>query len=191
LEKNGGIMFCRNCGKEVSEQAEICINCGVKPLNGARFCQNCGAEVNPNAEICIKCGVKLHKAVGLANIQYAGFWLRLVAFIIDGLVVMIPIAIINKIFLHSGWFFGGVASWLYYALMESSEKQATLGKLAIGIKVTDLYGNRISFAQATGRHFSKIISSIILLIGYFMAGFTEKKQALHDIIANCLVIKKT
>lgn len=184
-------MFCRNCGKEVSEQAEICINCGVKPLNGARFCQNCGAEANPNAEICVKCGVKLGKTPMSTAFLYAGFWLRVVASLIDGLILIIPVSIINAIFSRSGWFFGGLASWLYYALMESSEKQATLGKLAIGIKVTDLQCNRISFAQATGRHFAKIISSIILLVGYFMAGFTEKKQALHDIIANCLVIKKT
>jgi len=85
----------------------------------------------------------------------------------------------------------GLPIRLYYALMESSEKQATVGKLAMGIKVTDMQGNRLSFGQATGRHFAKIISGLTLLIGYIMAGFTEKKQALHDIIVNCLVVKKT
>ncbi len=81
-----------------------------------------------------------------------------------------------------------VIQWLYYALMESSAKQATLGKMALNIKVTDMSGNRISFARATGRYFGKIISGMILNIGYIMAGFTEKKQALHDMMANCLVI---
>lgn len=52
-------MYCRNCGKEVAEKAEICISCGVKPLGGNKYCQNCGVEVNPNAEICVKCGVRL------------------------------------------------------------------------------------------------------------------------------------
>ncbi|MEO0076891.1 MAG: TM2 domain-containing protein [candidate division WOR-3 bacterium] len=52
-------MYCRNCGKEVAEKAEICISCGVKPLAGNKYCQNCGVEVNPNAEICVKCGVRL------------------------------------------------------------------------------------------------------------------------------------
>ena len=80
-------------------------------------------------------------------------------------------------------------NWLYYALMESSKYQATLGKMAVGARVTDLEGNRISFARATGRYFAKIISGMILMIGYIMAGFTEKKQALHDMIANTLVIK--
>jgi uncharacterized RDD family membrane protein YckC/RNA polymerase subunit RPABC4/transcription elongation factor Spt4 len=183
-------MFCRNCGKEVAEKAEICINCGAKPLNGNKYCQNCGSEINPNAELCLKCGVRLSGVVVSGDIRYAGFWLRFIAFIIDGLVLTIPVVIIDVIFSYPGWFINIVVSWIYFALMESSEKQATLGKLAMGIKVTDMQGNRLSFGQATGRHFAKIISSLTLLIGYIMAGFTEKKQALHDIIANCLVVKK-
>ncbi len=83
-----------------------------------------------------------------------------------------------------------VAGWLYFALMESSTKGATLGKMALGIKVTDLAGNKISFGRATGRYFGKIVSGIILYIGYIMAGFTQQKQALHDIMAGCLVINK-
>ncbi|HOW26484.1 MAG TPA: RDD family protein [Bacteroidales bacterium] len=86
-------------------------------------------------------------------------------------------------------FLSVVIQWLYYSLMESSKYQATLGKMAVGARVTDLEGNRISFARATGRYFGKIISGMILMIGYIMAGFTEKKQALHDMIANTLVIK--
>jgi uncharacterized RDD family membrane protein YckC len=83
-----------------------------------------------------------------------------------------------------------ILQWLYYALMESSNKQATLGKLALGIVVTDLSGGRISFGRATGRYFGKIISGLILYIGFIMAGLTEKKQALHDIMASCLVVLK-
>ncbi|MBA7650043.1 hypothetical protein ES703_57844 [subsurface metagenome] len=83
-----------------------------------------------------------------------------------------------------------VISWLYFALMESSRRQATLGKMALRIAVTDVNGRRISFARATGRHFAKIISRIILYIGFILAGFTRKKQAMHDIITDCLVIKK-
>ncbi len=82
------------------------------------------------------------------------------------------------------------ATWLYYAIMESSSKQATFGKLICGLKVTDLNGERISFMRATGRHFGKIISSMILLIGYLMVLFTERKQGLHDMMAGCLVLKQ-
>ncbi|MCD6566292.1 MAG: RDD family protein [Bacteroidales bacterium] len=80
-------------------------------------------------------------------------------------------------------------SWLYFALMESSKQQATLGKMALGLKVTDMEGNKVSFGRATGRYFGKIISGMIMMIGYILAGLTEKKQALHDMIAGCLVIR--
>jgi uncharacterized RDD family membrane protein YckC len=79
--------------------------------------------------------------------------------------------------------FGGLVNWIYEAGMESS----TLGKMALGLKVTDIWGKRISFARATGRHFAKYLSGAILMIGYIMAGFTARKQALHDILAETLV----
>ena len=83
-----------------------------------------------------------------------------------------------------------VVGWLYFSLMEASKHQGTLGKMALGLKVTDMDGNQISFGRASGRYFGKIISGMIFMIGYILAGLTEKKQALHDIIANCLVIRK-
>lgn len=146
------------------------------------------------------------------QVVYAGFWLRFCAAFIDGLITGVAGAVVGFIAdLAIGLLtvFGGgtgrdaemvasvvgqvlgiVINWLYGALMESSSKQATLGKMALGIKVTSLEGGRISFGRATGRHFAKFISAIILLIGYIMAGFTEKKQALHDMIAGTLVVKK-
>jgi len=78
-------------------------------------------------------------------------------------------------------------SWLYEALLESSSYQATLGKMIFGMKVTDLNGHRISFGRATGRHFAKWLSTMILCIGYIMVGFTERKQGLHDLLAGTLV----
>ncbi len=80
--------------------------------------------------------------------------------------------------------------WLYYSLMESSQYEATVGKIALGIKVTDLSGGKIDFGRATGRYFGKILSGIILGIGFLMIAFTEKKQGLHDILAKTLVVKK-
>jgi uncharacterized RDD family membrane protein YckC len=88
------------------------------------------------------------------------------------------------------WIFTIVAGWLYFSLMESSKFQGTIGKIALGITVTDMEGNKINFGKATGRYFGKIISGIILYIGFMMAGFTEKKQGLHDILAGTLVWKK-
>jgi len=86
---------------------------------------------------------------------------------------------------------GILAQWLYFAYLESGEKQATWGKQAMNIYVTDLAGNRLSFGRASLRYFGKIISGLIpLFIGYIMAGFTERKQALHDMIASTLVLRK-
>jgi uncharacterized RDD family membrane protein YckC len=129
--------------------------------------------------------------------DYAGFWIRFGAAFIDGLITTIAgLAIVYATggnYEQQGVmanFLNIVLGWLYAAFMESSERQATLGKMAVGIKVTDMQGNRISFGQATGRHFAKIISAIILLIGYIMAAFDAKKQALHDKMAGTLVLNK-
>lgn len=83
-----------------------------------------------------------------------------------------------------------ILEWLYFALMESSSKQATFGKMIVGIIVTDMEGKRITFGKATGRYFGKFISGFVLSIGYLMAAFTAKKQALHDILSSCIVINK-
>ncbi|NND95165.1 MAG: RDD family protein [Flavobacteriales bacterium] len=131
----------------------------------------------------------------VANAAYGSFGARLVASILDGVIVSVinfallfiltdptnPSPLVSLLNVAIGW--------LYYAYQTSSEKQATFGKQALGLKVTDLNGERISFGKATGRYFSKIISAIILFIGYLMQPFTEKKQALHDIIAGTLVYK--
>ncbi len=153
---------------------------------------------------------------------YAGFWLRFLAYLIDSvlagivfgifalLVVAIvgvgyfrtifeslnsedstvPAAFIALILLASA--FSILITWVYYAWMESSQYQGTLGKMALGLIVTDQQGRPVTFARASGRFFAKIITGMIPLgIGYIMAGFTEKKQALHDMIAGCLVLRKT
>lgn len=84
-----------------------------------------------------------------------------------------------------------LVSWLYHAYLESGEKQATWGKSAMGLYVTDVAGQRISFARASGRFFSKIITGMIpLFIGWIMAAFTERRQALHDMIASTVVLKR-
>ncbi len=150
-----------------------------------------------------------------SNTSYAGFWLRFIAFIIDTILLQLFFSVfflfdtfhtISKIphhhkvitpeisFLDASSItiisFHFIIYWFYFAFMESSSWQATVGKCFLGLKVTDLQGSRISFGQATVRYFSKIISGIILCIGYIMIGFTERKQGLHDMIANTLVVRK-
>lgn len=124
--------------------------------------------------------------------KYAGFWIRFCAAIIDGMVFIplgIVIAAVDTVNVFSSWtVFNWVVGWLYFALMESGGWQATIGKRLVGIRVTDLSGNRITFGRATARYFAKILSWLTLYIGYFMVAVTEKKQGLHDMIAGTLVL---
>ena len=189
------------------------------------YCQKCGAPNDDQAAFCDKCGAALHKAGPApsmaapaypAAVQYAGFWRRVGAFVIDWIIVGVVQTVIQVILMGVGviamsdlesgagteeyqhylavmWILGGVMfvmQIVYFAVMESSSKQGTLGKIVLGIVVTDTDGKRISLGRAVGRNLGKIISGIILLIGYFMIAFTAKKQGLHDIMANCLVVVK-
>ncbi len=137
--------------------------------------------------------------------SYAGVWKRFAAWFIELFVLGIASALVGMPlgmgmgmdthghygYAHgAGNLLGIVAFWIYFAAMESSSRQATLGKMALGIKVTDLNGNRISFGRATGRYFGKFVSSLIFSIGFIMAAFTRRKQALHDMMAGCLVVNK-
>ncbi|HEY0039542.1 MAG TPA: RDD family protein [Flavisolibacter sp.] len=121
---------------------------------------------------------------------YGGFWERFGAAFLDGLILIIPYYAI--FYLLPGGIndiVSIVMYWLYFALQESSASQATIGKKALGLKVTSVEGGRITFGQATGRYFGHIISSIILLIGYFMMLWDDKNQTLHDKMAGTLVVK--
>jgi uncharacterized RDD family membrane protein YckC len=123
--------------------------------------------------------------------KYGGFWRRFLALVIDGVIFGAIEGVVGRIL---GYEVAGgmnlILSWLYYSLMESSKTQATLGKMVMGLKVTDMDGDRISLKRATIRYFSKILSAIILMIGFIMAAFNPKKQALHDKIAKTYVVKK-
>ena len=206
-------MFCSKCGAVLTADGAFCVSCGSPVVRGA----------------VAAAGVPVPANVGVAgfsttrSVRYAGFWLRFVAHLIDGLILgvgvfalVIPLlfltglvaalerlpeqldgqpnpaaiaAILSLVFTFVA--VGILLQWLYYAYFESGEKQATWGKQALGLYVTDCAANRVSFGRASGRFFAKIISALIpLWIGYIMAGFTEKKQALHDMIAGCLVLRR-
>ncbi len=144
----------------------------------------------------------------MTTTHYAGFWKRVGAVLIDGIVLMIVGNIINMLLPgQAGGSLAGVATtvktsspsasliifvlnWLYFSYFESSDKQATPGKMALGIIVADTNGKRLSFLHATGRWAAKFLSMITLGIGYVMAAFTQKKQALHDMVAGTLVVNK-
>lgn len=153
--------------------------------------------------------------VDLSHYAYAGFWERFAALLVDFLiivvawfVVLIPLNIaigVGQLILWpmSSFVVGmdpdlillcdlkmQILTWLYFAFMESSSLQATLGKKFMGLKVMTEDGKRVSFWRATGRYFGKIVSAAIWMLGFIMAAFTAKKQALHDLMAGTVVMKK-
>jgi uncharacterized RDD family membrane protein YckC len=211
-------VYCSKCGSEISATTAFCSTCG-QAISGIVPAAPSLSPVDPNQYAPVV--PRSYGAVQYVGVAYAGFWLRFVAFLIDGVValvafviLLIPLfiltgagAVLSKIgsdedisdnvgsTLVIGFILGFigiilVVSWLYYALSESSSWQATPGKKMLNLKVTDMSGQPISFGRASGRYFGKIISGkMTIYIGYMLAGFTEKKQALHDMIASCLVLR--
>jgi uncharacterized RDD family membrane protein YckC len=188
-------MICSRCGKPLAPGASLCAACGapgIAPLGGAGALAGAtGAGAAP---------------------AYAGFWLRLLAYVIDSILVGFVSSFVGA-FLGGilagvlgargtqgealaavagllGGLVGALILWLYFALMESSGTQATLGKMALGLAVTDAAGRPIGFGRATGRYFGKILSTIPLCLGFVVAGFTARKQALHDLVAGTLVVRR-
>jgi uncharacterized RDD family membrane protein YckC len=206
-------MYCSKCGTKLADDTVFCSNCGqptgfTVPVSGVAAAGMPVAPYRPPGAMLV------------VPSPYAGFWLRLLAYLIDhillgvvlGVVAMLtiaaigvgyfrtmieglrggdefPIALVSDIL--AALLFMFAVTWIYHAWMESSPYQGTLGKMALGLIVTDLNDQPVTFGRASGRFFARIISNLIPLgIGYIMAGFTEKKQALHDMIAGCLVLRK-
>ena len=217
-----GIFFCNKCGAQNAAGAQFCNRCGAStsPTPGVVptpvASQPSGSPslgssnpAPPNQASSYAASATAYQAVApIAGVGYGGFWIRVVAAIIDAIILRVVVAPVGMIFgglgmagmmsgiPHRGLRIlgGGITiillifgSWLYEAFMESSSYQATLGKMIFGMRVTDLNGNRISFERATGRHFAKWLSTMIVGIGYIMVGFTERKQGLHDLLAGTLV----
>ena len=127
--------------------------------------------------------------------RYAGFWIRLLAYIIDAVVLgvitfpLIQVLTSMGIAGDSTNVLGIAISWMYFAVFESSEWMASPGKKVLGLIVTDDQGMRLSVGRATRRYFAKIMSALLLGIGFFMIAFTARKQGLHDKIFHTLVLR--
>jgi uncharacterized RDD family membrane protein YckC len=172
----------------------ICPNCGTENVAGARFCRTCGNALPSEL------GSSIGDAAVAAAPEYMGFWIRVVAYLIDAIILGIVNAVIVALL-------GGdtsaqiiaaainiVIAWLYFSILWSSSPQASLGMMALGMKVTDLDGGRISFGKATLRYVVQFVLSLLLGIGFIVGAlwvaFDARKQALWDKAAGTFVVKK-
>jgi len=201
------------------------------------FCSKCGAQNSATAQACQNCGVTLSSSLAPSQAAaparayaaappvayappsiYGGFWIRLLAHLIDHAIlgaVAAPLFFITVLpsiiriahqaerdqepspeliiaIVSSALVYIALAfvgQWLYEALLTSSSWQGTIGKRVLRLKVVDEAGNRIGFGRATGRFFAKILSSMFFCIGFIIIGFTERKTGLHDMLAGTKVMK--
>ena len=185
----------------------ICPQCAQPVPEGAVFCPACGTRLPASTAAAATAvdQIAAPSRLPAGVVAYGGFWRRLVAHIIDNIVIGIvtfPLRLIVPftIFTESdpagmiGKILGvvclvGIVAWLYYAGFESSPWQATPGKRLIRLRVTDMTGVRIGLGRASGRFFGKILSGLVFCLGFVMAAFTARKQALHDLLAGTVVVR--
>jgi uncharacterized RDD family membrane protein YckC len=191
----------------------------------ARFCSECGKPYPPDelaafgtSLVCAVCKPaftqKMREGIPPAGaMRYAGFWIRFVAVIVDGVALYIVSMIffaISMLFFHIDWANLGRSQadimqllalegiWAFFNLVVSAVYEtwmigrfgATAGKMACSLLVVNGDGTKLSYQRALGRHFAKYLSSFTLGIGYIMAGLDEEKRSLHDRICETRVIKK-
>jgi len=221
--------FCPSCGQSLGQPAgsEASAPRGI-PLAPGGFAPRVTIDPSLPATPDAMPTTPYAGVARAGTVVYAGFWLRFIAFILDAVIVGIPTSIVFLLILGASRFshsiftnppetpsaliallgagvilriviFSVFITWLYYALLESSAWQATVGKKLLGVYITDLGGNRVSFGRASGRYFGMVLFRLPPVIGPLLifpidcicAGFTEKKQALHDMMAGCFVLRKT
>lgn len=207
LQNVSDARFCQNCGTAINQE----VSGNFSPPPPPVMNQPGGmANSQPPRSVGVNMGQYpnggyVNHGQGQGQVEYAHIGRRFIASLIDGIMLSVMISGISAaigfivvpktkatmemmmLFLNVLQFALGL---FYFSHMESSVHGATFGKQLMGIKVTDLDGNRISFMTGVKRYLAKIPSAMILLIGFIMAAFTDKRQALHDKLAGCLVVRK-
>jgi uncharacterized RDD family membrane protein YckC len=211
MENN--VVYCSQCGTQSTGGAGFCQKCGarlVSALAGVPATVSGGAYPTAAAPAFLAAGTGEH---------YAGFWIRVVAYLVDHVLLAAAVApfyfllvlpnvlrivhqaqqenrepgpeVFANIFgaMFFVVFIALIGSWLYEALLTSSPWQGTVGKRILRLKVTDDLGRRISFARATGRFFAKILSGMVMDVGFIMVAFMERKRGLHDLICSTQVLR--
>lgn len=167
-------------------------------------CPQCDASTQSELTVCTQCGFPLENLSCGPKFEYVGFWRRLLAFVLDYLLLDLALSLIEVVLQLTGIFvfssqvlFGSqfvlrlLANWLYFSVLESSPWQASVGKRILGIVVTDLNGKKLSWGRAATRELCKFLSSFPLGAGFLKIGFSPEKRALHDSLAGTIVISRS
>jgi uncharacterized RDD family membrane protein YckC len=196
---------------------QVCGSCGNPALPDGKFCLFCGdvlTELKEKApQIADLSNSNAESETATPELpEYAGFWLRVWAGAIDVFIEAIGALLFSGLVYYSILLFAdrsyglthataayvsgiaaiaflSVGAWLYCAFTESSSRRATLGKRIVGLQVVTASGDKLTFGQATVRHFMKFLSLFTAAVGFMMAGWTKRRQALHDMPSDCVVVR--
>lgn len=168
-------MICSKCGKSHQDDFKICPYCNKKDTAVGSVRDNFG---NYRERTYIK----------YFHFKQADFPLRFGAMLIDIIILMIPCILLIYYAKIIGVILSFILGWAYYALLESSSLQGTIGKFALKLEVTDLEGAPLSLPQATKRYLAHILSILTLGAGFVILAFNDKKQAVHDLLTDCMVL---
>jgi uncharacterized RDD family membrane protein YckC len=203
MPDEGYEILCNNCRSAVSSEAMSCPHCGevlqervdrapepqISALSGAIASGLTTTRLRTWQTPPPSSPPLSLPSLSSAQVSYGGFWIRALAALIDSVILGVAAFFLRPRLGDVYPLVGLIGDWLYFSLMESSGSQGTVGKIVCGLRVTDTEGRRISFGRATGRYFAKILSALILFIGYLMVGWTRQKRGLHDFIAGTLVVR--
>lgn len=192
-----GQKFCTSCGHE-AKPSQACSKCRQSFSPGVKFCTHCGSPTRKSVTTSQPTSHHQHMSLPLyPTALFASFTKRVQAAIIDfilmftiSLIILVPGMIIFNLSEDGTTFFGLILGLLYRASMESSSYQGTVGKILVGIKVVGMDNNRISFGRALLRYFASYFSAFFLGAGFLFALFTKRKQALHDLLVETVVVKR-
>ena len=189
--------FCSNCGGDIPQSARFCPQCGKRTEVTPFLCAHCGATLRAGGRFCPSCGAAADLAAAQAfgtgagtqvGVEYMGFWIRLAAAVIDGVLAGLLGAFIDVIPVVPA--IGSVFSLLYYVLFTGLKGQ-TPGKMALRIQVVDQSGNVPGIGRAALREIiGKPGSSVVFLLGFAWIGWDRRKQGWHDHIGGTFVVRK-
>ncbi len=197
-----------------------CSKCGKKTDDSGRYCQWCGADLKatpPKPLLRRKvAGIRTEEFAGPGR-RFIAFIIDIVFVIIIDIFVMgvagltegvrmayqmlrgypvtdrygdVVTSVLPTPVIYSFAVLIILVPWLYFAFLDSSKNQATLGKIATRVAVTDMNGSRITFARSTLHFFAMYLSAFIFFVGFIIIPFTRQKQGLHDVIAGCLMFRQ-